>query len=236
MKLFIQLYNDKFIQNLLSTKNIAGLVVGSVINKNIYKIHHQHKYTHYIFIDKFIDNEINEFITDNHDQTKIFIYHSLGLNQKIIDHFGNKVQHLTKENDPNSVKIPLMCNPIQLNNSISREKIISIFLDNCPEIPKEIIDHLYPNSTLPIRMYNHAGFVHPQNLGFLTEEEKIQILQKSEFSIIVNGADYILESLVCGCKPIAPDQIKHLDNNSYIAANATVESTYKDFLEKVILV
>ena len=237
MKLFVQSYNDKFIENICSVINPTARIESSIINKDIYKIHHQQQYSHYIFVEPIIDHEIASFIAEYCDQTKIFVYHSNGINLKLIDNTSSSIMHLSTETNEKTIKIPLMSNPVQtVKTPTQRDNSICAFLDNCRVLPDDLVNHLYPKSLLPIRLYNHASLKHVQNLGFLTESEKIAILYQSEFCIIMNNKDYILESISCGCKPIYPSELGKLADSSYVLAEAIQESTYPEFMEKVILI
>jgi hypothetical protein len=237
MKLFIQLYNDKFIESLCLVQDTSYHTTKGMVNKDIYKIHHEHKFTHYIFIDKLVDNEIFEFIKDFHGEAKMYVYHSDKPNEKLIEHLEKKAIHLTKESFDNAKKIPLMCREnISIDNTIQRTNNICVFLDNSLSIPQVLADVLYPNTRMPIRLFNHASFQHPQNLGFLSEEEKITELQNSSFCIIINGQDYIIESQKCGCRPISATEIGKLEDSSYAVLEANQETTYEEFLTKEIMI
>jgi hypothetical protein len=234
MKLFVQLYNDKFIESLCLVKNTEYNILSGSINKDIYKINYELKCTHYIFVDKLIDNEINQFIQDYNRQTKIYIYHSDKPNNNLIQNFNQNVIHLTKEYVDGATKLPLMCRErIPRSSQENRDNTICVFLDNCSSIPKELIDQLYPNSKLPIRMFNHASLKHFQNLGFISEQEKIKVLEQSEFCVVINHKDYILEAHMCGCKPILALDLPNIKNQSYNLLQAEQETTYEKFLTEL---
>ena len=51
-------------------------------------------------------------------------------------------------------------------------------MDIDQDIPDNISKYLYPNSKLPIRMFNNSNILHYQNLGLLTEQDKAEVLKK----------------------------------------------------------
>ena len=56
-------------------------------------------------------------------------------------------------------------------------------------------------------MFNSEYVSHPQNLGKISEIDKVNILNSYEFFIDING-DYSAEAAECGAKTISVDQIK----------------------------
>jgi len=227
MKVFIQPARDKFIDNCIPIKNINFTIESQLINKNIYKIHHHLKCSHYIFIDKLVDNEILQFINDN-QSLKLYIYHLETINNQLIEMLGNKVNHI--------LELPVLYNPkIYFNTNTIKEYEIVGFLDNITSIPEQLNEYLYPNSKLPIRIFNHPNFKHPQNLGLLLEENKAEILNKSKHCLILNKTDYVIESKLCNCIPLSISELSTLKAEKYASFGVNNAQTYEDFiLEKIL--
>lgn len=228
MKIFIQPARDKFIDNCIPIRNSNFTIESQSINKNIYKIHHHQKCSHYIFVDKLLDNELLQFINDNYKSLKIYIYHLQTINDHLIQSLGNKVNHI--------LELPALYNPeIYYNTNKPKEYQIVGFLDNTTSIPERLNQYLYPNSKLPIRLFNHPGFKHPQNLGLLLEENKAEILNKSEHCLILNKNDYVIESKLCNCTPLDISELSTLKAEIYSSFTSDKAQTYEDFiLEKIL--
>jgi hypothetical protein len=228
MKLFIQSIRDKFIDNCISVKNKDLIIEGGSVNKDIYRIHHNNQYSHYLFVDILLDNEIIQFINDNHTKVKFFIYHFLQKqNNKIIQVVGNKATQI--------IDIPTLYNPDTYRNE-GQEKIYDIvaFLDN-RNIPETLNDYLYPKKKLPIRLFNNSDVKHPQNLGLLSEKNKQDILNKAKYCIILNNEDYVIESKLCNCVPISIDEISDLKGEKYSKILPQKGKTYEDFIFENII-
>jgi len=241
MKLFIQYYRSKFIDNLISLRDLNNIdIVSQSVNKDIYKIHTQNNCTHYLFDDILIDNEILDFITNYHGTNKISIYHTNKFNIDLYKRIENlQITHLCHDKDINypSIYIPTLYNPGLCNNTGDPGKkyhIIS-FLENIPEIPLELKQHLYPNKKIDIKLFNHVLFKHPQNMGTITELNKIELLNNTKYYLVINDKDYALEAKLCGAIPISLDEIESLSGESMQNISELNTSTYLNFLYDNIL-
>jgi hypothetical protein len=217
MKICIQSYRDKFIDNLILLNNKYPIVLKH-INKDIYKIHYENNFTHYFFIDNLIDNEIKQFISEHQSKINCIIYYPM-----------NNASSLTGPKQILGSDLPLLYNPeIYYNMSLFRTNDIVAFLDN-QKISESLINFLYPKLKSNIKLFNHVTFTHPQNLGQVTEIDKAKILNQAKYCLITNDKNYIIESKACGCIPVDMDHIDKAINLSI-----TTDSIYDIDLSNIL--
>jgi hypothetical protein len=156
------------------------------------------------------------------------VYHAQTINSQLVDILKDKVNHI--------LELPILYNPkIYYNTNQTKEYQIVGFLDNIASIPENLNQYLYPNNKLPIRLFNHPGFKHPQNLGLLTEENKAEILNKAEHCVILNKNDYVIESKLCNCIPLDISELSTLKATKYSDFALDKAQTYEDFILENIL-
>jgi hypothetical protein len=107
------------------------------------------------------------------------------------------------------------------------------FLDQDDEIPEPLLCNLYPKSKDKILMFNNPKISHYQNIGFVTEQDKAQILNTSKYFICNKNCIYAAEAYVCGC------EILDMNNLQKHPIHETLESStitsYQHFIKKEIL-
>jgi hypothetical protein len=218
MQIIVQKDDNKFINNLDS---VSGHTIAYTdFNNNIYKIHQNRQPDLYILVAEKLGYEEIHFCR-NVSEAKIVIYHTTDQKTDIDD--IDTITHLYNKD------IPTLYNPYRFfnNNQDNRPIHASYFLDNDQDIPDDITKLIYPNSSeYTIKMFNTSKIDHPQNLGFLTEVDKNDILNDSEFYICKNNF-YALEATLCGCK-VLNTQLEE------IQIDPKEHQTYSSYIESII--
>jgi hypothetical protein len=219
---------------------------GSILN-DLYRTHHINAFDTYLFIADLFNNEIAQFITEYHNKSiRFFLYHTdTDATKQQVEDFGKVCKHFSWDGKYETTKIPnnIINNDLYNNKqTILKENFCTYFLSNDVEIPQSLASVLYPNSNLPIKMFDNANIKHYQNLGMLNEYDKANILKQAKYHIDNNGF-YSLEAVACGCDLISIDNIKDNDNNFIVDKHGSKKLkkslkntyTYRQFIEEHIL-
>lgn len=237
MKFFVEAQDCKFINNtIISLRQNPNIeVLSYVSHKNLYKIYHQTQFNKAIFISSRFTSEIAQFVTEFYNKdVQFFMYHDI-LSLSIIEDYKSACTNLVHEkNIKNTVYIPDLINHyIYKNNNKNRHKSIACFIDKIENIPDSLEEHLYPNSKIPIRMFNNSKIIHHQNLGLLNEYDKADILNISEY-FLDNNSDYVEEAIRCGCKITKLSNIQNYKKTKKTKPNNKL-FTYQDFIDQNLL-
>jgi hypothetical protein len=101
-------------------------------------------------------------------------------------------------------------------------------MDNMERIPEALEKWLYPNTKLPIKLFNGDNLKHHQHLGSLKESEKAELLQQSKYYLSIDG-HYAPEAMDSGCIVL---DIKELEDLIPVKYNKHKNyQTYNNFLE-----
>ena len=210
MNIFVQKQDSKFVNNIILTlRHMGNNVISTDINNDLYKIYHTYQFSIGVFLGSKFNNETAQFVSEFYSkQVKSIIYHDVD-NTDVMSDFNKAAHHLSYNNYKNATIIPDMINNhLYKNLGLARKKSsYAVFLDHCKNIPDSLIDVLYPNTKLHINMFNSEYVSHPQNLGKISEIDKVNILNSYEFFIDINQ-NYSAEATVCGAKVISVDQLK----------------------------
>lgn len=222
MKVLIQNFNCKFINNLdsLSTQHQTFFVD---IKQNIYQLSQKIVPNIYVFIAEKMSYEELHFCYNN-TKNQIIIYNHNNTN------IDNSIKNLDHISILNYNSMPILYNPIrykQYGYDNDRHIEYSYFLDNDKELDDTLKKLLLPNdSKLKIKLFNNNNIEHPQNLGFLTEDDKCVILNKT-INYICNNMFYAIEAHLSGCKVLDTNlNILTIDINNY--------QTYEQFFESIL--
>lgn len=230
--------NNKFNKNIIINNDVKFLEID--INQiNIYKYHYAYneQNTLYIINASLMSNEILSFIEEFHKSINFIIYHDV-FDKTLFE----RLQPITTKNIVNydidqigTIRLPkhMLNDSIYTNLVIPNDKTnqIVFFLDNRTSIPIFLQSQLYPNSKLPIKMFNNPKIEHPQNLGFCDEVQKRDILLQSQILCYIEE-EYLPEAMICGCKVLDINDSFDMDK-AYIP---NVEyTTYTQFLRNYIL-
>jgi hypothetical protein len=238
MKYFVEVQDSKFINNtiisLRQQKDTEVFAYSS--HKNLYKIYHQTQFNTAIFIASKFTPEVAQFVTEFYTKgIKIFVYHDTLIPSIIEDYKTACVSLVHAKNISNTIYIPSLINTyIYKNNGDDRHKSITCFIDDEQEsISSDLEQHLYPNSKLPIRMFNNSKIVHPLNLGLLNEYDKADLLNRSEYFLNINDT-YVEEAVRCGCKVVKLDNVQNYKKAKKTKPNNKM-LTYQNFIEQNLL-
>jgi hypothetical protein len=222
--LLVQNSKSKFIQTSVYSNIPNTNIIGSSIDSHLYKIYYSHNPTHAIFCANRLTDEIIQFISDfSSTKVKCFIYHD-NLSFEILDQFKElPVTHISKikiKSEYKSVLLPknLINSQLFYNNaSITKKESIVCFVDDYETIPESLSNYLYPNTTIPIKLFNNYNIPHYQNLGMLDETNKANVLQSHKYylSIENNKNDYSLEASLCGSIVVDIDKIQNYETIQY---------------------
>jgi len=218
--ILIQQSNNKFLQNcsLVSFDDIS--IIDIDIKNNLYQTFFRHKPYSCLFSANMISQEIIQFCEDYHAQTNIYFfvsdnatYHNLKnrLSVDSIKYIG--YNNLTDLSIPDN----LINSQIFYHSDVLKQPAVVCFMDGLDTIPQDLMDILYPSTKIPIKLFNCPSIKHYQNLGFLNEKDKAEVLQNSTYYLDMGQPieySYHKESIACGCITISIEDIK---NDSYLS-------------------
>jgi hypothetical protein len=239
--ILVQQSAEKFMQNCsaLSFDNI--LIIDISIGNNLYQTFFRHKPEYCIFSGSLVNKEILQFCEDYGGSTNIYFFHidsNSYDNVKTLLPKDSKVIHMGY-GDSYDVAIPtgLVNDQLFYNTGSNTKDGIICFMDGLTSVPNELLELLYPNSSIPIKLFNCPTIKHYQNLGMLTEQNRANLLQTHKYyldSRQATGFSYANEAVACGAKVIALEDIK---DNSYLSSLPTntdlVSITYNKFLREL---
>jgi hypothetical protein len=218
-KLLVQNLNTKFINNirLSKCKDYDQLVIDT--SNQLYKIYYSYKFTHAIFVDSLLKDEEIQFINEFSGTVICYIYSSQ--NNTLTNCVSQKISN-----------IPILVNSnIFYNQNCNKQGDIISFLDNVSSLPTSINSYLYPNSKLPIKLFNNSDIIHPQNLGLLSEQDKALLLQQNMYYLAISDY-YVAEAWACGCTVLTIEDLTSLIPSKH--KHSKNFQSYSNFL-KVLL-
>lgn len=240
--ILIQQSHNKFLQNCsaLSFEDIT--IVDIAIGNNLYQTFFKYKPEHCLFSADTIDKEVAQFCEDYHDQTNIYFFcQNEELSNRVKSIIGNnlKIQYIGYYHSDNII-IPesLINDQLFFNTNTNTKDSVVCFMDGLSIIPSQLQDILYPNTKIPIKIFNCPQIKHYQNLGTLTEQDRASVLQTHRYYLDLQQpmlSNYINEAIACGCIPISIEDIK---NNTYttklLPKQNSQPETYSHFLRNAL--
>jgi hypothetical protein len=239
--MLVQQSSEKFMQNCSALSFDDILTIDISIGNNLYQTFFRHKPEYCIFSGSLVDKEVLQFCDDYSNSTNIYFFHidsNSYQNIKTLLPKDSKVIHIGYGNDYDAA-IPTGLVNDQLfysTNSNTRNGVIC-FMDGLTSIPNELLELLYPNSSIPIKLFNCPSIKHYQNLGVLREQDRANLLQTHKYYLDLRqaaGFSYANEATACGAKIVSLEQIK---DNSYISGRLTntdsTNITYNKFLREL---
>lgn len=209
-------------------------------SQSIYKMHYSNKNMDTLIINSSqITDEIIDFVEQLGDALKIIIYHD----DTTPVNLNNKVHHIVDHAiDLNGQKLPqfIINDKIYTNipSTINKTYDMIYFLDQDTTIRDGLSQLLYPNSKSQIRLFNGEKIQHYQNVGYVNEQERKEILLESK-TLLFSNEDYVCEASMCGCRvaDISSDNIDIIFNNinNPIIPKNIQFTTYTTIIEKFIL-
>lgn len=209
-----------------NTKNISKDSIFmfnlSIINKEILSFinNFYKKISIIIFVDKI--NELYSFINTNYPQLKQIVSDERLLGD-------------------NKVLIPMYLVNEQLYNNIiisdKEDQYIYFFDNESKNIKPELLALLYPNTNLPIKLFDSISIKHHQNIGFTTEIDKKNLLYKSKYYLFDNN-NYLAEAALAGCHSIDINNDIQSQILSTQIDNQSIKSKilyYKDIVKDIFI-
>jgi hypothetical protein len=231
MKLFVQEFEDKFINNVSLIKSNNFIVVNDEIDGNLYQIHYKYNFDAYIFVSSLMTNEIYQYILEFNTEKKIILYHDR-VNADMMEALGKYCVNIGPKSDMDSgLEIPILINnDIFFNTNKKRNKYIPCFIDNASTMNNELYGVLYPNKNFNIRIFGSSSIKHPQNVGLLSEQDRADILNEAESCLLVDDL-YLAEAMTCGTKILRPKNGQLIEDTVSLPENI---ETYGQFLDRIL--
>jgi hypothetical protein len=232
--IFVQNTYNKFINNLHYVNLPEVKFHFNTVNNNLYKLHFNDGVSNFIFSASSMNNEIISFTDDSSvENINVFIYHDI-YNEYLIK-IMSKYKHIVDEDDYNELGIKFDKNIINSslyfnNPNITKKDRMILFLEKKSTIPESIKDFLH-RSDKKILMFNNSEIIHDQNIGFLSELNRSEVLQESSYFICDNGY-YGLEAQLCGCKILDIDDISKDITDNY---DCTKHKQYVEFIGEMLV-
>lgn len=232
--IFVQNTYNKLINNLHYIDIPETKFYFDTINNNLYKLYYNLKVSNFIFSSSSINDEIVSFINDRSEDkdTKMYIYHDIY--NEYLTSVMPKCHHIIDEDNYTGYGMKFSKNIINTNlynknfDTPKKDRII-VFLEKQTNIPESIKTRLYPNET-KILMFNNINIKNDQNLGFLNEVSRAQVLQQSRFFACDNDY-YGLEAALCGCEIL---DINDLDKNITKNYELSNHINYNEYLGNIL--
>ena len=231
MNFTIQQANNKLNNNLLCLKLDDINILSINPNNILYKSHYGRPFTHIMFIESLIDNEIKQFIAEFFQAVKIFIYHDRKPNLDLINDYKSAAKHIVNKNETvsNTMRLPNLINDqLFMNKNLTKNDDIVCFLEYRNEIPSVINNLLYPKTKHHIKLFNSPHIKHVQNLGLISESERANILQLSKYYLPIDDNDeYVAEAVACGCSILDSSNLQTKDTDIDLLSYQTYASFVK---------
>jgi hypothetical protein len=242
-KLLIQECGSKFIQNTIYSDIFNFSIFGSIINGNLYKTFYTLNPTHIIFKAEMLTAEIMQFIQEFSTTIKCYIHHDKPVHSVLRDTASYDIKHIFSNismdlsSNVSGILIPknIINTKLFYDNNNTKKDSIVCFLDGYIEMPEGLTKCLYPNTKLPIKLFNAPRLSNMQNLGMTTEPVRAQILQSHKYylSLDLNNDNYSIEAQNCGCVIVPLSEIENYTNIEYIAPKKYID--HSQFILESIL-
>jgi hypothetical protein len=229
---------NKFNNNIIYYNQEANFIDIDFPTISIYKhwYLYQQSINSYIINSSVISEEIITFIQEFNSNIEFIVYFDI-----FSDNLYQLLQPIVKKtivnhdiNKENSIKLPknIINDILYTNLQIpSKKNQLIYFIDNNTDLPLGLQSALYPNTNNKIKMFNSQTVQHPQNLGFVSEEDKKNILLESS-TYCYSNPEYLAEAMLCGCKALDVEDTFDLEKCYSLELEYT---TYGSFLRDNIL-
>lgn len=202
-RIIIQNTDQKFLNHIALSKLSDTCDIYQInVHNAIYEIFYKLNPKLFILDALTITKEIYQFVEEFKDTIKICIYHQNASCNKIlsIDNVTHLIDYDIHNIDAskNIIRVPILLNKHLYENIHNKNQQIVCFLDNTNHIDEKLASLLYPQSKQKILMYHNKNIQHPQNMGMVSEKEKVQILRNSSHYLCINGL-YLYDAVAAGC-------------------------------------
>ena len=216
MTTLIQYHTDKFI------KSLAGNLENSILSNIdgvLYSLYFQYNFDNVFFVvDGKISTEVNNFIIEFQEAKNIILYYAS--NTEDYSETFKYVKHITRNGlslKGKHLELPEIIvdtNIFTKTNEETRKDKYCVFLNYAKSLPDDLSCLLYPNTNIPIKMFDSPYIPHTQNLGIVASElEKSKILNRYKYFIDIDQ-QYVYEAYLCGCTLVSIDCNKNISNVS----------------------
>lgn len=181
-------------------------LIGNSVHEVLFDTHHKVKPDIIVLPSNEYTQEFHDYITEYHRRVKIILFtNNLVINTKIIDFWNNTGSIIISKKEFYPEKQPqqlisydnLYDDDIYKNLKQLRNDKIAVYLSNDDDKNHTILDEiLYPNSTIPLCLFNSISFKHEQNLGLLTPADSCKILNTYKALIDIDDR-FSLEASAC---------------------------------------
>tara|TARA_B100001094_G_scaffold331046_1_gene398106 strand:+ start:1438 stop:2139 length:702 start_codon:yes stop_codon:yes gene_type:complete len=216
MTTLIQYHTDKFIKSLAG--NIENNILSN-IDGVLYSLYFQYNFDNVVFVvDGKISTEVNNFIIEFQEAKNIILYYVN--NTDDYSQTFKYVKHITRNGlslKGKHLELPEIIVDTKIfttTNKETRKDKYCVFLNHAKSLPDDLSCLLYPNTSIPINMFDSPYIPHAQNLGIVTSElEKSKILNRYKYFIDIDQ-QYGYEAYLCGCTLVSIDCNKNINNVS----------------------
>jgi len=240
----IHLYsvNNKFNKNIFEINDPDLSIVNIPNNQSIHKYFYTKNITDnftdtFIFNSSIINNEIYDFINNFSSKFNIWIFLD-----SVLPEYSSNIKYISCSPisiDARSKIIPenIVNKDLYDNIDIKQkvDQIVYFIYDDDQAALSKIQKYLYPNSKLPIKLFDSDKFQDAQNLGYLSEHSRRDLLVESKYYMHNSSNYYLVEALICGCVPVNIDSDNDLEyqlknNQTYKPENIIY---YTDFIKEL---
>lgn len=232
MKLLIQNKANKFISNLKHLSSPSLQIACIDISNNLYGLLYKYNFDAYLFVSSLLTKEIYQFIDEFIDTKKIIIYHEGTEGLPLIQRFGNRLIHLSEKSiESDTIVLPRLINEnLFFNKGKDRISATACFLEDLDRVPHQLEKILYPKAKNKIHLFAKK-IDHPQNLGYLSEIEKSDVLNKYQSYITLDNY-YDIEAAICGSQVLSLNEDGIIED---IDIDTSKIKTYTNFLYEILL-
>jgi hypothetical protein len=217
--------SHKFLLDTIYCQIANTEIYGIDINQNLYKSVFHIKPKYLLFSGYNLSPEIISFMQDNAVSSDLLTIYICWLDDDSYKHLDNKykVTHIVPGDTNKIVKTEnviyypnnlLNTNIFYSSNIENKNNNIIGFLEKITELSPELINCLYPNKKLPIKLFNNKNIHTIHNLGKVTEPQKAEILQQNKYYLNLDN-NYSIAASVCGCTILNMSDIDNITDVQY---------------------
>lgn len=236
-----------FIRSLIKNNNDENLqLIGNSLHNVLFDTHHKTKPDIFILPSNEYTQEFHDYITEYHNNTKIFIFaNNLVVNTKIINFWNSANITVISKAEWFPEQSPEKClsyeslydDDIYKNLNKPRNNKIAVYLSSDDEKNNSLLyEVLYPKTNLPLVLFNSPTFKNNQNVGMLTSEDSCRVLNTFSKLIDIDNRFY-LEASACGIDILENgENIKEIINNNILKQIKPYENkSYSSFVKETFL-
>jgi hypothetical protein len=215
----------------------------------------------YIFCASSINSETIGFMQETEYPQNIFLYFDRMNKSLYNDATKRNIRCLVQAKDligiknikPSTIKMDNYYSEYLLNSFDKKKKIdhidIVAHLSGVEKLPVELINVLYPNTNLNIKLFDGLYIDHPQNIGYIDDPFFMELVNNCQMLLALNNT-FVPYALILG-KPvlcvegnnwmkkstISKETLTNIDQlpKPSLSIQDIKQSSYKNFIEKHLL-